>query len=184
MPYTPEQLREIYLKLPQDLRDALFDVDISELIIAIGKKHHLAVDEMGKLASETGRVMLGVTHPNQFISNLVQRLEVDKAKAKEIAEDINVNVFKKIRESLKKIHNIRDTEEKTEDLPKVKPSGAGEIEPREEILKEIEKEEEIPKPPMPDILKGSTSPIEENPPPAETKQKYQSGMDPYREPVS
>lgn len=202
MPYTPQQLRETYLKLPQDLKDALFDVDSSEVITSIGKKHKLAIDEMGELASETGRVMLGLTHPNKFISNLAERLEVDKVKAKEIAEDINVQIFKKVRESLKKIHNIRDEESPAKDSPLGSSQGESlerKIESREEILEEIEKEETLPapknkpsepekipekitEPPMPDILKGATT-ISPPVPPAKTEQKYQSGTDPYREPV-
>lgn len=211
-----EQLIEIYKKLPQDLVDAMFEVDTSNLIRDIGEKHKLNVDKMGELADETGLVMIGITHPNKFISNLTQRLEVDKQKAREIAEDINNNVFKKIRESLKKIHNIRD-EEKTKamgfhedspwELPKGESSGK-KIESRAEILEEIEKEETLPppknkpnepekipekmtEPPVPDILKGSTTPAEEQkeeekpppPPPVKEKQKYQTGADPYREPV-
>lgn len=196
MIYTPQQLRELYLKLPQDLRDALFDIDSSGTIITIGEKHKLNVDEMGELADETGQVMLGVTHPNNFISNLAERLGVDKQKAKEIAEDINVNVFKKVRESLKKIHNIRDEKEaKTETPPKPKDLAAGATETREEILKEIERNEAPPaqriEPPVPDILKGSTTPAEEKneeqkPPPAppiKAEQKYQLGSDPYREKI-
>ena len=213
MAYTPQQLREIYLKLPQDLRDALFDVNSSELVRTIGEKHKLTIDKIGELASETGYVMLGMTHPNQFISNLAERLEVDKAKAKEIAEDVNVQIFKKVRESLKKIHGIKD-EETPKDSPLRDSQGESlgeKIESREEILKEIEKEEAPSAPknksekisektvelPIPDILKGSTTPVEENPPaggdekppipppspPAAPAQKYQSGEDPYREPV-
>ena len=192
MAYTPQQLREIYLKLPQDLRDALFDVNSSELVRTIGEKHKLTIDKIGELASETGYVMLGTTHPNKFISNLAQRLEVDKTKAKEIAEDVNVQIFKKVRESLKKIHGI---------LPEDSPLGSyqGEpsrrIESREEILKEIEKEgtptEEVVKAvesgktgesPIPDILKGSTT-TSPTVLPTKAEQKYSPGMDPYKEPI-
>lgn len=179
----------------------MFDVDSSEVITSIGKKHKLAIDEMGELASETGRVMLGLTHPNNFISNLAQRLGVDKQKAKEIAEDININIFKKVRESLKKIHGIEDGET-PKDSPLEFPKGGSlgrKIESREEILREIERAEVPPAPKteplVPDILKGSTTPaeekkeeekIEKEKPPApsvKAEQKYQSGMDPYRESV-
>lgn len=183
MDYTDEQIVKMYENLPDDLRTAIFSVDTGKVVENIGRKYNLTIDKMGDLGNETGMVMLGVTHPKDFISNLAERLEVDKVKAKEIAEDVNVQIFRKVRESLKAIHNIRDE--------KPPPKAAPLVDTREEILKEIEKKEEIPKPMMkpvikpsdniPEILKGSTSPTEEKPPVAKTEQKYQRGADPYRE---
>ncbi len=106
MPYTKEQLLEKYKKLPQDVQDAIFSVDTSEIVREIGEKHKLMIDKIGELADETGLVMLGLTHPNQFISNLTERLEIEHDIAKEIAEDINSKVFFPIRENLKKIHGL------------------------------------------------------------------------------
>ena len=59
------------------------------------------------MVGEAGYVMLGVTHPNEFIANLAERLEVDKEKARAIAQEINEQIFKKVRDSLRKIHNMR-----------------------------------------------------------------------------
>ena len=117
--YTPQQLREIYQKLPEDVKDAIFSVDTSEIIREIGEKHKLMIDKIGELADETGLVMLGLTHPNEFISHLTERLEVEHEIAKEIAEDINSKVFFPIRENLKKIHGIEKTEE---EISKDRPS--------------------------------------------------------------
>lgn len=198
MDYTDEQIVKMYENLPDDLRAAIFGVNTSKIVEDIGRKHNLAIDKIGDLGNETGMVMLGVTHPNDFITNLSERLEVDKAKAKEIAEDINVNVFKKVRESLKKIHGI-PPEGVPKELPLENSQGEslGRIESREEILREIERSEipPVPKiePPVPDILKGSTTLAEEKkegekkkeeiPPAAPPAQKYQSGADPYREKI-
>jgi hypothetical protein len=179
---TPQQLREIYQKLPEDLKDAIFSVDSAEIIQFLGKKYNLAVDKIGELADETGLVMLGVTHPRDFISNLAQRINFDKETARKIAEEINTQIFAKVRTSLKKIHGI--TEEGT---PFIKTLG------KKAIIEEIEREE------VPEILKGTTqppAPSEGEGPPhpfeAKTKEeifrippeekKYPSG-DPYREPI-
>lgn len=176
--YTPQQLREIYIKLPKDVQDAIFSVDSAEIIQAISKKYNLAIDKMGELADETGLVMLGLTHPNNYISNLTQRLNTDKETTRKIAEEINSQIFVKIRESLKKIYSIND-------LTVVSPKT--EIPEREQILKEIEKDET--KEEVPRILKGTTvlHPFE-----AKTKEevlrippqekKYSDG-DPYKEPI-
>jgi len=113
MAYTQEQLQEAYRKLPKDIQDAIFSVDVAEAIKAIGEKYKLMIDKIGELADETGLVMLGFTHPSQFVSHLADRLEIDKTIAKEIAEEINLKVFSPIRENLKKIHGMK--EEATEE---------------------------------------------------------------------
>ena len=92
---TPQQIREIYIKLPQDLKDAILGVDSTDIMRKIGEKHKLAIDKIGKMVGEAGYVMLGVTHPNEFIANLAERLEVDKEKARIIAQEINEQIFKK-----------------------------------------------------------------------------------------
>ena len=102
------QLREKYLKLPPDLKDALFSEQVTDAIGAIGKKYSLLIDKVGILADETGAVMLGVTHPKDFIANLSQKLGVDRETARKIAEDINQQIFQKVRESLRKIHGIKE----------------------------------------------------------------------------
>lgn len=179
MKHTPEQLLEIYDKLPKDLKDAIFSVDSAEIIQAIGKKYNLPIDKTGELADETGLVMLGLTHPNNYISNLTQRLNTDKETAKKIADEINTQIFAKIRESLKKIHGVEPSP------PTSLFEGPGVR--REEILKEIEKDET--KEEVPGILKGATQTTVFE---AKTKEevlrippeeKKYSGGDPYREPI-
>lgn len=113
---TPEKLKEIFAGLPEDVKDAVFSVDSSKVIQEIGEKKELTVDKIGELADEVGLVMFGLTHPKDFIANLSKRLEVDRTKAKEIAEEINTRLFSKIRESLKKVHGLggKKVDEKTE----------------------------------------------------------------------
>src|SRR3972149_1025041 len=78
----------MYDNLPEDLKDSIFSVDTTSVVNEIGRKYGLAIDKIGDLANETGMVMLGVTHPNEFIGNLADRLEVDKEKARAIAKEI------------------------------------------------------------------------------------------------
>ena len=165
---TAEQIREIYIKLPQDLKDAILGVDSTDIMRKIGEKHKLAIDKIGKMVGEAGYVMLGVTHPNEFIANLVERLEVDKEKARIIAQEINEQIFKPVRESLRKIHNMREEGEEQEERSqdKVSPLGNSQGETlksktsREDILKEIEKDH-AEENNTPEIMKGSANPFEE-----------------------
>ena len=207
--FTEEQIAQMYDNLPEDLKEAVFSVDMSEVVEKIGRGHQLSIDKIGDLANETGMVMLGVTHPNEFIGNLADRLEVDKEKARAIGGEINEQIFKKVRESLRKIHNMREgAEEEEQDKIKASPfeNSQGETLPansvnRADILKEIEKdyakENDIT-----DIMKGDTNPFEEKMkegvliapveekkieapallPEPEKPKKYQ-GFDPYKEPI-
>jgi hypothetical protein len=110
MPYTQEQLLEMYRKLPKEIQDAIFSVDTAEAIRQIGEKRKLMIDKIGELADETGLVMLGLVHPSQYISHLSERLAVDKETAREIAQEINAKIFGPIREHLKKIHGLTEKE--------------------------------------------------------------------------
>lgn len=167
---------DFYKKLPKDLKEAILSVDSAEKIRAIGEKYHLAIDKMGEMADETGLVMLGLTSPREFIPNLASRLNVDKEMARKIAEEINGQVFVRVRESLKKVHAIKEENGGKEKHPQ-----------KAEILNEIEKEE------IPPILKGTATPetalhpfeakIKNEVfriPPEERKYK---GSDPYKEPI-
>src|SRR3989339_937760 len=109
--YTDQQIAQMYDNLPEDLKDSIFSVDTTSVVNEIGRKYGLAIDKIGDLANETGMVMLGVTHPNEFIGNLADRLDVDKEKARAIAQEINEQIFKKVRDSIRKIHNTREEAE-------------------------------------------------------------------------
>src|SRR3989344_899221 len=92
--------------LPDDVQKAIASVAVTKQIQAIGQKHQLHVDTVGALLDETQRVMRGETHPKDYIRNLTKRLSIQDTKAKEIAVDINEQIFRPVRESLKKIHKI------------------------------------------------------------------------------
>ena len=115
--YSPEEIQERYKKLSPSVREVFLGVDTAEIMQEIGKKHGLMIDKIGEMADETGLVILGLTHPKDFVGNLASRLGVDKIKAREIADEVNEKVFHKIREELRAIHNIKaDVATQEEDL--------------------------------------------------------------------
>lgn len=113
MRISQEEIQKRFKNLPESLREAIFSAEITETLIAIGKKYGLGLDKVGDLSTETNLVMLGVTHPNQYISQLQQTLGIERDVARNIAQEVNTQVFAKIREELRKLHDIKD-EEKTE----------------------------------------------------------------------
>lgn len=104
--YTKEQLLTKFNSLPQELKQAIAGVKTSEIIQNISKKHHLQIDQMGELAAETGLVLLGLTKPEDYIKNLNNRLKINLKDARDIALEVNIEIFSKVKESLKKLHGI------------------------------------------------------------------------------
>lgn len=106
MKLSNKEIQERFKKLPENLREAIFSAEITETLLAIGKKYNLPVDKIGNLSTETSLVMIGATHPRDYIANLEKVLEIDRETAQKVAHEVNTQIFSKIRESLKKLHNI------------------------------------------------------------------------------
>lgn len=143
--YTEEEIIKKYKELPPDVRDAIFGVDSTKVIEEIGAKYKLTIDKIGDLSSEIRVLMIGATEPKDFMPNISRRLGVDKKIAHDITAEVNDRIFSKIRESLKRIHNIKDEEENNEEKEKEAPKPESVKVPelpnalnKEDILKEIE----------------------------------------------
>jgi len=163
-----ENLIQKFKNLPQDLKDAIFDVDSPNVVLAIAKKYGLQIDQAGELADEIGLLMLGVTHPRDFVAKLAKRLGTDSETTRKIAEEINSQIFSKVKESLKKIHSVEEAEI-------VPPAPAAvPIAPQPKTPFEQKLEEKIFKPGLPAIVKEVEQAKKEN--------RYPDKADPYKEP--
>ncbi|MEK7560926.1 MAG: hypothetical protein AAB539_03165 [Patescibacteria group bacterium] len=112
MPRFPqEQLEERYEILPESLKDALFSPDIARAMVEIGKKYGLNIEATGLMAEETGYVVLGLTHPEDFVRVLAKATGLHHGAAGEMASDINRRVFFPLRETLKAAHDKEYSEE-------------------------------------------------------------------------
>ncbi len=177
--YTKEQLQKIYTKLPEDIKDALFDAGIAQQISNIGKSYSLSTEKIGLLADEIGLVMLGLTKTSDFASTLAAKLKIDAPTAGKIASETNNEVFAKIRSSLIAAQAERAPETSrpaeaatptpTPQVPQPAPAPVAammpkpnlvtlapmaNMPPKEEILREIEdKKDELPV-----IFQGMTVP--------------------------
>jgi len=198
-----EQLIKRYKNLPPDLKDAMFSEEVTDKIMNISNKYGLYVDKMGDLGNEIGRVMLGLTHPKDFIKNLSERLGVDAEKAKSIAKDVNEQIFGPVRESLKKLHKIGEEEPSEVKPPTVeKPTIKEEIKPlAQEIQQPISEVKPLVEPPIVESPIIEQKPAEEKEiveigiqrapkqyreikeevEQAKKEEKYPGGTDPYRE---
>lgn len=183
--YTEQELEEKYKQLPATIEEAIFGVNAEKTLEEIGKKHKLQIDRLGILANETRLVMLGLTHPKDFINNLAERLELNEETAKNIAQEINQRIFHEIREELKKMHYISETVNSGFSAKSKLTPGWKIQDLRKEKLTEKLK---IPATPFEYKLKSEEAvraPLEEIKIQTEQKSpdKKYPAIDPYREPI-
>lgn len=112
--FTQQQIDARLEKLPEVLKDALYSADIAEKMYVLGKKFGLSDEKIGFMAEETGYVILGLTPPREFVPALQEALGLDAEKTRELAREINRQIFYPLREELKKTHQIEITEEEIE----------------------------------------------------------------------
>lgn len=106
-----DEFQKRFKTLPEDLQNALTAVATVDTLTAIGKKNGLMIDQIGKLADEIWKVMLGLADPKDFIRNLAAALKIDAPGASIIAQEVNTQIFQPVRESLRKLYDT--TEQKS-----------------------------------------------------------------------
>src|SRR3989344_4770320 len=111
MNYSEQILKARFEQLPEDVRGAITATPWREKLKKISEKHNLHIDQAGHLGEETAIVMFGLDHTDNLVANIAKHVEVSEEKAKAIAEDLNREIFLKVRESLKKIFEERGAEE-------------------------------------------------------------------------
>lgn len=145
MQYTSQQLRKIYKELPEDIKEAIDNIDATYVIDEVGKKFNLHLDQISKLGEETGFVLLGVADPMEFVSNISEKLGIDKNIASQIVGEINEKIFVDIKESLREVHS--------KPRPRIETPAKEPVAPN--LIKTIETGKlEVPKKAM-DILRGN-----------------------------
>jgi hypothetical protein len=109
--FTTEQIQSQFGKLPKDLQNAISSTEVHDSIVAIGNKYGLHVDQLGEMVDLVGLIMLGLSPSKDFVKNFSQEAGVKNDIASSIAEDINKEVFDKIRNSMKAIENTKESAE-------------------------------------------------------------------------
>lgn len=108
MEYTTEQFKEKFQKLPPDLRKTLLTDDIGIEVQLIGRDTGITTEQALDVEDVVVSVLVGTSHPKDFIRNIREKIGVDEEGARAIAEKVNKEIFQPVRESLKIVHNITD----------------------------------------------------------------------------
>jgi len=129
-------IKERYKLLPDNLRKAISSIPLQDIIQEIATQNGLHVDQSGGLYVETMLIMLGVEKINDFERNLKNNIGVDSVTAKNLEIEINDKVFLSVRETLKKIQGLQESELINEDK----------VGNRDSILSEIENPQPVEHP--------------------------------------
>ncbi len=136
MELTQELLEERLNSLPEDIRRAVTDDAVLRDIQELGNKYTLRLDKIGILTNEVALVMLGLKKTSDFIRSLSKELEIDRETAESLAIDVDNEVFRKVRESLRTVQFGDDTSPAAA-APLADPEH-GDSPARDSLLKEVE----------------------------------------------
>ena len=103
--YTSEQFWELYEKLPQELKDALFAEETGNNIFEICKRNKIE-DNLDQIVEYVGQVLVGVLPPEDFQENLEKELKLKKDIAKKVSQEINRFILYPVRPALEQLYKI------------------------------------------------------------------------------
>jgi len=99
---SKDEFRELYMKLPEDLQDAIFAPETGENIEAICKRNK--IDElMGFMINKIGDVYLGLLPPDNLFADIEKQME-GKTGIKQIVLEIKNFLLYQYKESLEKVY--------------------------------------------------------------------------------
>ena len=107
--FTAEQIQNRFEQLPKEIQDAVTSADVHDSIVSIAKKYNLHIDQEGELVDQVGLAMLGLSPSKDFTTNFSNSSGVDMATARSISEDINNQIFAKIRNSMRQLQEKQET---------------------------------------------------------------------------
>ena len=102
-PYV-EELKNRFKLLPKELQDIIMSSGYQTSLVEIGKRHKLTIEQLGQLELETTLVMVGSTHPDMYVHEVEEILNIDPDLAQAIANDVNEKIMKPIREKLEEVY--------------------------------------------------------------------------------
>ena len=101
---TQEELVQKIHQLPLRLREIIYAPETFETIELVAKKYNLDVVHIGLLARLTTKLIAGALPPSEFVSSIEEDLGINREIVTAIAQDLNSDIFYKIKEELKGLY--------------------------------------------------------------------------------
>jgi hypothetical protein len=98
------ETKKRFEQLPPEIKELIYGSDMTFTIQQIGQKNALHIDQIDALNTEAGEVMMGFVESKDFVTELMETLNLDQAKATAVAKDVDEMLFSKIRDSMKKFY--------------------------------------------------------------------------------
>jgi len=104
--YTREQLRQLYIKLPQEIKDVASADETINDIEEICKRNEVTDERVGTISDLIRNVLFGVLPPDDFQKELEKEVKLEKEVAKKVAQEINRFIFYPVKPALEELHKI------------------------------------------------------------------------------
>lgn len=127
--YTREQLRELYKKLPQEIRDMVSADETTDAIFRACEENKIVDKRVVQISDLVRNVLFGLLPPEEFQPSLEKEAGLKKPTAKRITQEINRFVFFPVKEALSALYQIgkeAPAEEKAEKTAAATPEAAEE----------------------------------------------------------
>lgn len=198
---TEQLIKEHFATLPEPVKKAIGSFDWAREVFDIGRKHNMHIDRIGELQTEVMLVVLGLTSPADFQTELLEKIEPNRDIAYEVSDEVNKRVFIRIRDFMKGFYEneaaapapAKDDELASSEKSVLRGAGIsldGEPEPEEVVTIVTEDEAPTPVALTPDPVTAKVAEAMKAP---EVKKAVVSVMtpanvsknflDPYREPI-
>ncbi len=105
---TKQIIQQRLRLLPQEIKDAIRNTDLTGKFNAIAEKHSLRLDQNGYLQTETMLVMLGLEPSEDYVQAIERELGVSEGEAKALAEDVNKEILGSIRGAIRKVEEMQE----------------------------------------------------------------------------
>ncbi|MCC6323383.1 hypothetical protein IT400_01175 [Candidatus Nomurabacteria bacterium] len=115
---NPEQLQqkiaEYYEKLPLDMQTMFASMEWMKTLENLSTKYSMTPNQVQSLGTETTLLLLGIIHPDEYVSFLQADLSLAKDTQDKLMADINLGILNKWREKLSATYtqNTMDVAEK------------------------------------------------------------------------
>ena len=105
-----DKIKKQFTALPKDIRLALASSETAERIKNIGQRNGLNLDQEERLKTEIVITLFAFEHYSNFIENIRRELAIDLAKAQKIGQEINLEIFRPIKQALRIAHGTAERE--------------------------------------------------------------------------
>ena len=96
-----KNLEEQFKSLPKEVQAVLTSTETAETIKAISQRNGLKIDQESTLFDLVADVLLGNLPSKEFVKNFSDKADLSTEKAREVAEEINTEIFGQIRLSMR-----------------------------------------------------------------------------------